>query len=210
MNNGLDDLVPTPQPLPGGPAWERLLFENPLPLVVLLLASAVVVFFVMRRRAKAGIGAAVAGVLGLLAAGAWVLAREVVTVREEVKAAAAELVDAAAKADTARLEVLLDDNAVAYSSAAPGGMLKDRILAEVRRQLGERFRVSRYEIEESQAVVDGPGVARAQLRVWVEETDSRGSLSSWWGLDLKRDSGGGWRTSVIRPLHPLMAARAGR
>lgn len=204
-----EDLVPVPPPLPAGPVWERLLFENPLPLVLVLIAGGVIAFYIFKRKGQSGRGLGAAGVLLALAAGDWLMARQVVTVREEVKAAAAALVDAAAKADTVRLDGLLDENAVAYTSETPNGMGRDRILAEVRRRLGEEYPVKRYAIEESQAVVDGPGVARAQLKVYVE-VERMGSLASWWALDLKRDGSGKWRTAAIRPLHPWIAARAGR
>lgn len=198
-----DDLVPTPPPLPAGAAWERLLLESPLPLVAVLLAGALIAYFVLRRRARLGLVAAAA--MALAAGCVWMLARQVQTEREEVLAAAAELVDAAAKADTVRLDGLLDSTAVAYTRETPGGMSRGRILTEVRRQLGERHPVREYDIRESQAVIDGPGVARVQLRVQVVEADRGLSFGSWWALDLRRDESGRWKTSAIRPLHPLLA-----
>ncbi len=205
-----DDLIPVPPRLPPGPVWERLLFENPLPLVLVLVAAGVIAFYIFRRRGRVAMGAGAAGALILLAAGAWVMARQVVTEREGVKVAAAELVDAASKADTGRLDAMLDDGVMAYTVDAPGGMPKSRILAEVRRRLGEEYPIKEYVIQESQAAVDGPGVARAQLKGYVVESERGMSRSTWWALDLRRDGAGRWRTTAIRPLHPLIAAPPGR
>jgi hypothetical protein len=202
-----NELEPTPPPLPSGPAWERLLFEAPLPLVILLIAAGVLTLFIMNRRGKVAIGLAAGAALLLAAAGLWALAAAITTDREEVKTAAADLVDAAAAADTARLDRLLDDTAMAYTIESPDGMGKPAILSTVRRRLGEEYKVEEYRVQESQAVLDGPGVARAQLKVYVVEAQHKASISMWWALDLRRDATGAWRTTAIRPLHPWIAAR---
>jgi hypothetical protein len=199
-----------PAPLPAGPVWERLLLENPLPLVVIALVAAVLAFFVLNRRGKVARGAGVAAALGVVAAGLWVLADWVQTEREEVEAAAAELVDAVADVDVARLDGLLDEGAMAYARDYPAGVSKPRILAEVRQKLGEEYPVKEYRIRESQAIIDGPGIGRAQLKVYVQGQDEKWSFSSWWRLDLGQDSGGRWKTTGIRPLHPWIAAPAGQ
>lgn len=204
------DEAAAPPPLPAGPVWERLVLEEPLMLTAALLGGALLGFFLLNRRGKAGKGFAVAGGLGLLTALLWLVAGRVSTEREQVAEAGAALVDAAARADVAALAGMLDESAVAYAREFPAGISKDRILAEVRRTLGERFQVKEQEVLASQAAIDGPGVARAQLKVRVVESGTGLPFTSWWRLDLRRDGAGRWLTTGIRPLHPWIAAPESR
>lgn len=202
-------------PLPGPPLVERVLLEQPLPVVVLGVVAAAVAFFVLNRQGRAT-RAAVVG-LALLGVGAAVavVAGVVRTERERMAEATRELVMAAAGADVAGLTRLLSPDVRLFSRfSAPGygigsaGIDREEIL-EKTVQLQRQFSVREAEVREVQSVSTGPGVGstQVQVRVKVGAGGMEFPYQSWWRVDWRRDASGRWLASAIEPVDLPMAGR---
>lgn len=197
----------TPAPLPRGPLWERLLLEDPLGLVAGLVLGAVVAFVVLNRRGRARSGAAAAGGLLVLAAGAWLAAHLVETPREAMTRQTVALVGAAAKVNAAALDRLLADDARLYSRfgfPAPrvptAGLAKAEIIRQVRASLGEDWPIREHSIREVQASLDSPTSGRSQVLVQATGDRFNFPFPSWWLIHWRKDAAGGWRAVSIEPL----------
>lgn len=188
-------------PLPRGPILERLLFENPWPVIALLVIFAVVTLVVANAQGRLKRGAIIAGACVLLAAVAWVIAGQVETTRETLKRRTLELVRAAAAVDVPRLDLLLHDSARMTTAAHPSGVDKDGILRATTQYLDSMYRIREHHVRTLQAVVDGPNVGRTQAQIRVVPELTGTPFISWWRIDWRLD-GGVWRAAAIEPLAP--------
>lgn len=117
---------PPPAALPGSPLFDRLVLERPLVLLVALCAAAGFTLMVAIARDQRRIGATIAALLLLAAAGVFVLSALVQTPREALAARTRTLIAALATVDTPALDDLLADNAVMRYAFARGGIGKIR------------------------------------------------------------------------------------
>jgi hypothetical protein len=199
-----------------GPIVERLLFEQPWPLIAGLLFLAVVAFVVLNRRGLVRAGLIVLALGVALGAGVLLLARAVQTPREAMTEATIALVHAAAATDSAALERLLAPDARLFSrfaqpgAAAPeGGLDRPAIIAAARRVLREQWPLKEHSVDEVQAETAGPGSGRTQVRVRVVVEQWQIPYSSWWRVDWQKGPDGAWRAVLIEPLE-LPGASEGR
>ncbi|GIW73734.1 MAG: hypothetical protein KatS3mg103_0256 [Phycisphaerales bacterium] len=199
-----DLLMPPPiDPLPAAPLWERWLFEQPLvPALALVLLSGVCLAVLARRNRRAAV--ALAGVLLLAAGGLALSAHLVTTTRERLLSRTAQLVHAVARADASALGELLAEDAQLKASGDLGRVLpriegRQALIGRIEQDLGGRYALERWAVHDAQATVDGPNVARTQVRVAVQPRAFDRPHASWWRLHWTRDQLGRWRCFEIEP-----------
>ncbi|MEO1007718.1 MAG: hypothetical protein AAFX79_04080 [Planctomycetota bacterium] len=202
----MNDVIAPPSfdPLPSGPLLSRFVLEQPLLPAIALLLVAIGVLLVQNRTGRLGARslwalAPVALAGGVLAAGSLVQ-----TERELLRERTRELIGAAADADTDRLRGLLAEDVSLEVSGAIARVLqrvsgREDMLSAVDARLERQYPIEDWSVYNLQASLDGPGVARTQLRVRVE---IRGSLAhgSIWRLHWERDGDGPWRCFELEPM----------
>jgi hypothetical protein len=188
-------LIPDPAPLPADPLWERWLLESPWPAAGLLALAGVVAFAVLNRRARAGAAAGSLVAAILAGAGVILLARFITTDRETLRARSASLVAAVASRDQALVGSLLAPTArlAKWPLALTG---RDAIVDRV----GSVPAIHEWALLEAQASLDGPAVARTQIKLRITPDQTRAPNLSWWRLDWQRDAQGHWVVIQIEPL----------
>jgi hypothetical protein len=209
-----------PPPLPPAPLWERLILENPWPTAGVLAILAIATMGIMSRtkadgdRRFAGLPLRTIIALALAILGGIVLAvgTAITTDREALRAGTARLVDVTARSDTAALERMLsEDVRLRLPAGLPGGgrngasVPRETILTMVEQYLGPqgRYPLREHRIAEIQATLDGPRVARAQVRIRVVPEATALPYTSWWRIDWRKDGEGEaavWRVIGIEPL----------
>ncbi len=198
MNNALQIPDP-PAPLnePIGPGV--LLFEQPWLLMVLVLFAGLAASWWLQRHGSGGRAASalLAGIA--LAGGLWLLARIVVTDREEVMTRTRQLVGATAKARTSELAGLLDDRVRLQYFRAPAGLDKQGVLCAVEADLGQTYRVTEWALQEFQAVRESDTRMHTQIRVRVTPEAWNFPHVSWWAVDWEK-RGSVWKAVAIRPI----------
>lgn len=185
--------------LPSAPVWEWALLEQPWAAAGMLVLVGLVAAWLLAVRGRVRDGV-LAGALGVgLAAGVWLLAMSVVTVRERVSSATRELVEAVERVDEPTMRSLLSEGVEATAPRAGTLSGRDRIVEAVRTQL-PRHGVSSVEVLEVRAADDGSGVARTQARVRAQVGDGF-VVHSWWELVwIEGDGEPAWRVRTIRAL----------
>lgn len=179
--------------LPVPPLLERTLFEQPVPGAIVLLVAGAAAFIVLNRmnRGRQGLGAAA---LGLFLAGAlFALASAVRTEREELQGLTESVIDRVIAADGSEVDRRLADTVTLRLLGRTSPMGKPEILRHVTGRTLQRYGVREHAIRSVQAVIDGPGVARTQvrIRVWTDLTGA--PVGSWWLLHWQRDTEQRWR-----------------
>ncbi len=199
----LDNLIPPdPPPLGSPPLLQRLVLEQPLPLVALLVLAGFGLMYYLNSRGQ-GRRALVAG-FGLILAGAavWVLGSVVTTRRERLMTATADLVGVTARLDEAGMDRLLADDVHLFSrlraagfSVAAGGVDKETLMSLARGALTQ-YPVREQYVSRLQAEVTGPSTGRSQVLVRVVVGDGSFSMPhlSWWRI-VWREQGGQWRAT---------------
>jgi len=184
-------------PLPRGPMVERLLFEEPWAVMglVVLVGLALVFGFYKQGRVRS---AAVVGVVSVLVAGGvYGLSRAVTTEREALVRESVVLVRLVSEGDRDGVERMLHPDAVLVANMPAWSEMDRRaILARIHGVL--RGMELRTAVLNGRATLDGPNVARSQVRVRVQ--DAHFADLAWWGLDWRRDAGEGWRVVRIQRL----------
>lgn len=206
MNSGILAQMTVPA-LPSPPVVSRLLMEEPLLMTGILIVLAVAGFVVFNARGKVKQAIAVGAIGFLLAAGVQVLAAMTETPREKMIKATTALVTATAHADGSRLSPLLDPNVhlsngrnVSYWPAGADSADRSEVLEKVQKYLGNEYPLEECAVLETQAVVDGPGVGRSQVRVRATTTGPfKVPVVSWWRVDWKMGKDG-WVATGIEPL----------
>jgi hypothetical protein len=185
----------------GGGGLTRYLFETPVTTGVGLLVIAMIVVALFNRAGKVDKGLKIAGLLVLAGVGCVIAATLVTTDRERMLAASTELVDAASKGDGSALERMLARDCTLKMGRGPTAS-RDAIFALVARYPGEGgMTVSSHRIASSQAVRDGEGTGRTQLKVYVRVKDSPydAATGSTWRLHWRK-SGDAWQVFAIECL----------
>jgi hypothetical protein len=202
MGNPMSDAAGVPR-LPDPPFLAYYLLENPWPPVTALAIGAAIAVVVLGRQGKQRQGtraaAAALGLAGILL----VLAYSVTTDREVLRRATRNLVDLTAAADTTGLRDQMTDQVRvgAFGGQIPGLHGRDDVLTAVRRYLGDQYPLESHQIGFVQAVMDGPNIARTQVRVWVnlkKDQQMYGAATGmWFRIEWRRDGNSPWRASVI-------------
>ncbi len=201
-----DFLQPPPiEALPPTPLLERFLFEQPLLPTAVLAVLAVIAAVAFLRRNQRKRGLIVAGVLAVVAGGVYLTATSVTTERETLLDRTEAVIGATAQAQGPILQDMLTENALLRTSGAIARVLpsvegRDEIITKVEQNLGGRYRVTRWEILDRQATIDGPNVGRTLIRVGVEAEAASRTHYSWWRLHWERGPDGVWRCFELEPL----------
>ncbi|MBS0190954.1 MAG: nuclear transport factor 2 family protein [Phycisphaerales bacterium] len=194
-------LPDAPPPLSEPLTLSILLFEQPWIFMLCSLLAGLLAALFMRRRGEPSKGI-VFLLCGAFAAGAFfALAKLVVTDREQIARRSQELLRATAKVDLPALESLLDPGARMIYFRAPAGLDKPGIIAAVRTDLGQTYRVKDWAIQELQIAPsrDLPDRMNTQMRVRVTPEAWNFPHVSWWAIEWRR-SGNTWQAVAIRPL----------
>jgi hypothetical protein len=191
--------------LPAAPLLERFLFEQPwLPMAILgVLAVVAVIAFAGRNQRRRGL--IVAGTLVAAAAGVYLVSTLVTTERERLLERTRVAIGAVAAVDVAMLREVLSDNVFLRSDGdiarvQPSIDGRDAIIDQVERQLGNRFRITSWDVHDRQATLDGPNTARTLVRVGVDGDNFSRTHYSWWRLHWERGPDGVWRCFELEPL----------
>lgn len=188
-----------PPPLPAGPRLSWAFLESPYTVMVVVLAGGLIAFGVLNRRGRGGAGLAWLAAALAAAGGLWLVARLVVTPREEVGRATETLVRAAAGVDVAELSGLLHPDAEAGAPTVGTISGRGNVLGAVQRVLGEQMPVENAAVLWKRASVEGDR-AISQAKVRVREQRYGTLTLSWWQIEWER-SGGTWRARTIEALH---------
>lgn len=206
--------VPSVPSLPAPGPIDRWLLEQPLPLAVGLVLLGLAGLLIARGagRGRLGVALAVAGVA--LGAAAVLVGRGVVTEGERLTRATHELIDAAARADTAALEGMLTEDvglrtAGDIAGAVPTTASRRRVLDRVEAYLGSRYRLGEWSARSLSASVDGANVARTQALVSVRLEEGGFANQSWWRIHWTRRGDGPWRAFELEPLWIQLVGSAG-
>lgn len=189
--------IPSPQPLPSPPVWERYILEQPWPMVALLGIAMVVVFLKASGKART----LVPPLLGLAAIGVYVASTLVTTANEQIRESTRRLVDAVVGMNTTAVSAELDASAQLFSHWHNSGVDKDAILAEVERRFksGGENAIKEHDIIELSSSRDGTRVGRSLVKVRVVSAMGNVPVFSWWLLDYQRASDGRWLVVQIEP-----------
>lgn len=187
--------------LPGAPLIERLTLENPWALITFLVIAAAVTWIVLNRAGKQLRAFQAAAGLVLLAVGFWVLAAQVTTDRETTKLRTRQFVQAVAKADVQGVEEVLAPDARLYKVVGgDDGVPLDVILSQLHNfRPGATYEIGQAAILDLQSTIDGPKVARTQVRVRVTPVNG-GPVFAWFKLDWRRLPDGSWQAKGIELL----------
>jgi len=203
---GLSRFAP-PQSLPSPPFLESLFLEDPLPLVLALVLAALVAVGVGNQRARLIAGIATGAVLLGLAAGAYMTATVIETDRERISRGSVSLVGAVARGDARIASLYLADPVRTRALPADREWPRSELESLIARATDTG--VTDVEVTAIQAHLDGPRVARTQIRV-RGATPQGPTLPTWWMLNWQRpaeDPGGlpvndvsGWVVVTIEPV----------
>lgn len=194
--------------LPDPPAAAYYLLESPWGAIAGVLALGVLAMFVLRKSGKSRLGGIVLGACAAVAGAVWLTARLVTTEREVLRERTRELVSAAAHADTGSLRPMLTEQARlgAFLPVVPEMRGRESLLDAVRKYPGQEVPLASHRTGPVQAVLDGPSVARTQVRVWVEPKEKVYGTDpgSWWRIDWRREPAQGeageygpWRVTDV-------------
>ncbi len=156
-----------------------------------------------RDKLKDGLRALLAAIA--LAATVFTAAALITTEREVLaeRTHSAATLTAAAKVTDLR-ELLTERASVRAFGPVPVPHGRDEILDVVQSTLGRSLIVKDLKIGPVRAVVDGPNVARTQVRVWStfegEQALYNAPLGAWFRLDWTRDGTGPWRITSINVM----------
>ncbi len=189
--------IPSPQPLPSAPIWERYVLEQPWPLVALLGLAAIVVHLKAKGRARG-----VAPALLLLAAiGVYASSELTTSAGEHIRASTRRLVAAVVSMNVNAVGAELDPSARLYSHWHNSGVGKDNILAEVesRFRSGSEHAIKEHDIIELSSSRDGARVGRSLVKVRVISAMGNVPVFSWWLLNYRRTDDGRWLVVQMEP-----------
>ena len=189
-------LAAAPTPLPGPGAFQAWVLERPLAPAVLLLVVGVVLWFILRGQGKEKEGRRAALALGVLGVGVFAAGTLVETTNEKLSARARELVAAVATVNSTQVDGFLASDAIAM----PWGFSREVIMRRLEADLGRAFPIKEHAVQQVRAKVDGPNLARTQLRVRVVVDSPLYNIpnSSWWMVSWRKEAATGeWKVIQI-------------
>jgi uncharacterized protein YjhX (UPF0386 family) len=185
-----------PPLLPDAGPFQKWVLEQPLAPSLLLLAVGAALFYILRGQGKAREGRTFGLVLALLGVAIYVTGTLVETANEKLVARAREFVNAVATVNSTQVDGFLAPDA----SVAPFGFDRDTIMRRLEADLGHAYRIKSHSIQSVRAVVDGPSLARTQVRVTavVDSALYAAPVGSWWMITWRQDTPGGvWKVREI-------------
>ncbi|HMN42629.1 MAG TPA: hypothetical protein PKE29_17445 [Phycisphaerales bacterium] len=198
------DAPPVPM-LASPPPLAHYLVENPWPVIAGLGLAGVVALILMQRRDRLKDGLKALAAALALAAAVFAAATLITTQRETLADRTRAAATLAAAANTTDLRDLLTDRAyVRAFGPIPMPRGREDLLNTVRSTLGGSYIVKDLKIGPVRAVIDGPNVARSQVRVWAtlggEQALYNAPIGAWFRLGWTRDGAGPWRITDITVL----------
>jgi hypothetical protein len=197
--------------LPSPPLLAHYFLENPWPVVAGLVVGSLVAAYVLNRRGRLKEALRMLAVGIVLAVSVWILASSVMTEREVLQARTRLLVDLTADVRTGDLADMLTESISVDGPkeiASPRG--REQVLQAVRQSLTSLISIKEHTTGPVTAIVDGPNVARTQVRVWVklkgEAAFYEGPLGAWFRIGWTRAQGTGdepdgqWHVTSISVL----------
>lgn len=165
--------------MPSPPALERYLLETPWPAMSVLVAAGLIVAYVLwHRKPKGAMAAAGAGVL--LAAGVYLLAQQVVTVREELQTRTEALIKAILAGNVASAEPMIRDDLTVTLLGSATNLGKPAVLEQIKGDVAGRYGATNSRIASIGATLDGSSAARTQADIRVESRMTSGTLPTVW------------------------------
>lgn len=198
MQNVLQ-LPDAPPPLAQPLSLNVLLFEQPWIFMACALAASFLACLWFKRRGNAATGLAILTGGIALAGLLFLVASVVITDRERVASGMRELLRTTARVDTDGLAKLLAPQAKLYYFKSPAGLDREGILAAVRSDLGQTYRVKDWGIQELQIAPGAENTMHTQMRVRVTPEAWNFPHVSWWAVDWQRQ-GEVWKVAQIRAL----------
>jgi hypothetical protein len=129
----------------------------------------------------------------------FLVAKLVVTDRERVELGTRELLRTTATVDSDGLTKLLDPEAKLYYFKSPAGLDREGIIGAVKSDLGQKYRIKDWGIQELQIAPLSQDSMATQMRVRVTPEAWNFPHVSWWSVEWKK-TGDEWRVINIRPL----------
>lgn len=184
-------------PIDDPPILEHFLLEQPWPMVGLLLIVAVAVVVINRASlTRKAILSAVACLL--LAMIVYLVAKAVVTERESLINAAAELAQQVETGQADAIRKSLDEQAVITDPAGRVLVASNLILSIIEKKQAE-YDFGSHTIADARAAINSVGSGKTYLRV-RSTMGQGGTESTEWLIDWRRDKDGRWRVRELRWL----------
>lgn len=203
----ISEFFQRPADLPSGSLIPGILFDNPVPGVLVLAVVTLIAIVVLRATPKR---ASVAALIGcLFVAVLFALDAYVVVPQETLRSETRRLIAATAAADADAVGAMIEDDAEVVVPVI-GQRIEGSgpILAAISRYLGTLYPLESASVLELQASIDGANVARTQVLVRVRGSSDGFSNNSWWLIEW-RLRGERWRATKIEAVS-IQGAGAGR
>ncbi len=182
---------------------DRYLFENPWPLIGVIILAGAIAFGFLSRTGKSTRPAACVVIVLACCVGVWLVARNVTTQRERVRALTLQLVDVAARSDEAALAPLLADDFTLYlrvgNVSHDTSMDRAATLQQIHRTLGTIYKLRDWRVTSNEVATSGTQ-ATSNLSVTVTTELYPMPHRSSWRVDWRRDPGGQWRAFAVELL----------
>lgn len=195
-------------PLPSPPALVHYVLETPWLVLGAVVLSGIVALVVLNQRNKAKLGLVVLALSLVFAAAIFLVSTLVTTERERLDTRTRELISLTSTAELGALRSVLSEQIQVRLGGVTFRSGRDAVLSDVDRLLAKQYPISSIDITHVQCVIDGPNVARSQVRVRATSSAAmyNAPAGSWWLIDWRRDldsagqGTGEWRASGINML----------
>jgi hypothetical protein len=179
--------------------------ENPWPVIAGLLLAGIIAAIVMQRRDQLKLGLLALAAAAALTALIFVLALSITTEREVLAERTQQAATFTAAANITDLRELLTERAVVKAfGPIPMPRGRDELLDVVSKYLGSTYKLKDVKIGPVRAVIDGPNLARTQVRVWAKLDGDQAMYNvptgAWFRLGWTRDGTGPWRITDINVM----------
>lgn len=192
MNNFIPSIDPLPQP----PVFERVLFEQPWMAVGALLIIAILVAVVANRREQFRRGLVVCAAITAAAAALAVTATLVDTDHEQVARGTSDfMANAVSGGEAAVADLLAPDAILNLEGMSSFNLPRGAILNGVK-SLDSEVGVRGWGILKKSAAIDGPNSGRSRTVIRVDVEGGGPNFSSW-ELVWRKDGEGRWRITRL-------------
>jgi hypothetical protein len=192
--SGIEPTIPR---LPDPPMLERVALEDPWLTIGGLAAVGLVVCVMLLRQARGRPAAVVAAVVSAAVGGLAASASLVTTQREHLIDLSRSFIDAVATGQADPAVRLLSPDVDALILGRSVETSPERIGRFVSREMNGTWKLREYSLSRLAASIDGPNVARTQMRARAVPEVTAFPNGSWWILHWRKDPGQDWRISRI-------------